>query len=131
LSDSAITIARALVEALAALRQAETAVNAALRLIEGEPAQVASRTGAAVRTTGVQILAVLAAHSQPLSLSEIADGVSSVRRDEDKPKRGGGTRYQELCRTSLHRLIARGLVERVEPPDKRRGGLVRFARPAS
>lgn len=41
-----------------------------------------------------------------------------VRRGEDVPRRKGGTRYQEMCRTALGRLIERGLVERVEPSNR-------------
>ena len=86
----------------------------------------AVRVSAAQRTTGTQILTVLASAGGPLTLGEIADAVVALRRGLDEPKARGGTRYGELCRSSILRLIDRGLVQRVEPANRR--GYVRFAR---
>lgn len=121
-----IAAASALVDALAALRRATDAVNAALAQISSGLPVPNVRQPAAQRTTGTQILAILASAGGPLTLGEIADAVVALRRGEDEPKGRGGTRYGEMCRTSLSRLIERGLVVRVEPEDKR--GFVRFAR---
>lgn len=125
MSDS-LPAASALIDALAALRKAEAAINAALAMIGTSSQVVTTRIGAAKRTTGTQILSVLANSAAPLTLIDIADGVVAIRRGEDEPRIGGGTRYQELCRSSLARLIQRGLVERVEPAS--RNELMRFRR---
>lgn len=124
----AAAAAAALTDALVALRRAEQAVNEAMAYVASETPPAPPRHYAAKRTTGTQILSVLAAAGEPLTLIDIADGVVAMRRDEDEPKPQGGTRYQELCRTSIGRLIERGLVERVPPADKR--GLMRFRRTA-
>ena len=121
-----ITAATAITDALVALAQAERALNTALAAIGSDAPAIVSRTQAAVRTTGTQVLAVLAAAGDPLTLIDIADGVCAMRRGEDVPRKNGGTRYQEMCRTAITRLIDRGLVERVPPDDKR--GLMRFRR---
>ena len=71
-------------------------------------------------------MAALAAAGEPITLIDIADAVVALRRGEDEPRARGGTRYQEMCRSALLRLIERGLVERVPPTDKR--GLMRFRR---
>jgi hypothetical protein len=123
---TAITAASALVEALSALHKAEQAINEALTAIGAEAPDPVTRQAVAVRTTGTQVLSVLSAASEPLTLIDIADGVVALRRGEDTPRPRGGTRYQEMCRTALHRLILRGLVRRVEPKDKR--DLMRFER---
>ena len=116
--------ASALLDALVALRQAEAAVNAALRLLGTGSPHPTDRKRITERTTSTQIRAVLAAASEPLTLIDIADGVLAIRRGEDEPKGRGGTRYQELCRSSLARLIEGRLVERVPPTD--RTGFMRF-----
>lgn len=126
MTGSSTEAASALVDALASLAKAQQAVNLALAHIGAGTPPPPTRKHAAVRTTGTQIMAVLAAAAEPLTLIDIADGVVAIRRDEDEPKKRGGTRYQELCRTSLSRLIDRGLVERVPPADKK--GLMRFRR---
>ena len=118
--------ASALVDALSALRRAEAAVNAALAHMGTGLPVPAVRVSAAQHTTGTQILTVLASAGGPLTLGEIADAVVALRRGLDEPKAGGGTRYGELCRSSILRLIDRGLVRRVEPKDNK--GLMRFAR---
>lgn len=71
-------------------------------------------------------MSVLANSAGPITLIDIADGILAIRRGEDEPKIRGGTRYQEMCRSSLVRLIERGLVERV--PPKSRDELMRFRR---
>jgi hypothetical protein len=119
--------ASALVDALAALATATKAVNAALGEIQGG-APATTREAVAQRTTGTQVLAALATAGEPLTLQDVADAIVAIRRGEDEPRRGGGTRYQEMCRNALSRLIERGLVERVEPETKR--GLMRFRRVA-
>lgn len=108
-------IKTALVEAMAHASKAMRLVEAALVALGTEGAAPPSRAGAAVRTTSTQILAVMSRTLEPMTLIDIADGVVAIRRGEDEPKRGGGTRYQELCRTSLSRLVERGLVRRVPP----------------
>jgi hypothetical protein len=125
---STITAASALVEALSALHRAEQAINQALTAIGAEAPDPVTRQMVAVRTTGTQVLSVLSAASEPLTLIDIADGVVALRRGEDTPKPRGGTRYQEMCRTALQRLILRGLVRRIEPTNKR--GLMKFERVA-
>ena len=125
MSDTTV-LTTLLVEALAHLARAQQAVNTVLAAIGTGTAQPDTRAHAAQRTTGTQILAVMADHHGPVTLLDITDGVVALRRSEDEPRKGGGTRYQEICRTSLGRLIDRGLVERVPPADKR--GLMRFRR---
>jgi hypothetical protein len=125
-TDSTIAAASALVTALAALTQAKASVERALGILQSEaPPADGLKTGAAVRTTSVQILHALTQSSDPMSLAAIAESVVAIRRGEDQPK-GGGTRYQEMCRSSLKRLIAQGVVERVEPTSKH--DLMRFRR---
>lgn len=118
--------ASALVDALAAIHKAEIAINLALVALGSSSMDPPTRVQAAQRTTGTQILSVLANSAGPLTLIDIADGVLAIRRGEDEPRARGGTRYQEMCRSSLLRLIERGLVERVEPTSKR--DLMRFRR---
>lgn len=125
MSDN-LPAASALIDALAALRKAEVAINAALALIGTSSQAAPTRVMAAKRTTGTQILSVLANSAGPLTLIDIADGILAIRRGEDEPKGRGGTRYQEMCRSSLVRLIERGLVERV--PPKSRDEFMRFRR---
>lgn len=125
MSDN-LPAASALIDALAALRKAELAINDALALIGTSSPAATTRVMVATRTTGTQILSVLANSACPLTLIDIADGVIAIRRGEDEPKGRGGTRYQEMCRSSLVRLIDRGLVERV--PPKSRDGFMRFRR---
>jgi hypothetical protein len=74
----------------------------------------------------LQSVAQLIGGRMTLADIEIAEGVVAIRRGEDEPRVGGGTRYQEMCRSALLRLIERGLVARVEPTDRR--GLMRFRR---
>ena len=112
---STITTASALVEALSALHKAEQAINEALTSIGAEAPVPMTREMVAVRTTETQVLAVLAAAAEPLTMIDIADGVVALRRGEDK-----------MCRTALMRLIFRGLVRGIKPTDKR--GLMRFER---
>lgn len=126
MSVNNLPAAAALIEALAALHKAEVAINTALSLIGTTSPAPVTRVSAAVRTTGTQVMAVLSAASEPLTLIDIADGVCAIRRGEDEPRARGGTRYQEMCRSSILRLIERGLVKRVEPTDKR--GRMRFQR---
>jgi hypothetical protein len=123
---TSIIAASALIDALAALHKAEQAINDALSAIKQDAPAPVTRQMVAVRTTGTQVLSVLSASAEPLTLIDIADGVVAIRRGEDTPKPHGGTRYQEMCRTALQRLILRGLVRRVEPTDKR--GLMKFER---
>jgi c-di-GMP-binding flagellar brake protein YcgR len=112
--------ASVLIEALAALGAAKSAVEAALAALSaGQTYIPATRYTAAVRTTATQVLAILAENGQPMTLIDIADAVVALRRDEDEPKKRGGTRYQEMCRNAIVRLIERGLVRRVEPREKR------------
>jgi hypothetical protein len=118
--------ASALTDALVALAQAERAVTTALALIGADAPAPVTRVEVAQRTTSTQVMAVLAGAGEPLTLIDIADAVVTMRRGEDVPKKRGGTRYQEMCRTALSRLTERGLVVRVPPTDKR--GLMRFAR---
>lgn len=112
------TVALALVEALSALRMAEDEVRRALATLDNDfyPPR---RERPAVRTTGTQIMAVLARAGEPMNLIDIADAVIAMRRDEDAPRKRGGTRYQEICRTALQRLIERALVRRIEPTTPR------------
>ena len=124
-----LAAANALIDALSALAMARDAVNAALLAVGADAPEPPTRQGAVVRTTSTQIMSVLAASSDPLTLIDIADGVCALRRGEDEPKKGGGTRYQEMCRTSLSRLIDRGLVARVPPASKT--DLMRFKRSGS
>jgi hypothetical protein len=126
MSATVTPAATALVNALAALAQARREIEAALHCVGAEGYEPPTRQSAAVRTTGTQVLYVLSSAAEPLALPDIADGVCALRRGEDEPKARGGTRYQEMCRTALARLIERGLVVRVEPTTKR--GLMRFAR---
>jgi hypothetical protein len=112
------SISDALVDALSALARAEAAVQLALSMVGSDAPPVATRLGAAVRTTSTQVVSVLATASEPLELRDIADGVCAIRRGEDVPKGRGGTRYGEMCRTAISRLIERGMVVRVEPTDK-------------
>lgn len=118
--------ASSLVDALSAIAKAEDAIHTALACIGATSSAPPDRKSVATRTTGTQILAVLAASQDPLTLIDIADGVVSIRRGEDTPRKNGGTRYQELCRAALQRLIDRRLVERVEPVGKT--DLMRFRR---
>jgi hypothetical protein len=122
---TSLSAASALLDAIVALDRAKAAINTALRSIGTDEPLPTDRKRIGERTTGTQIRAVLAAASEPLTLIDIADGVLAIRRGEDEPKGRGGTRYQEMCRSSLARLIERGLVRRVPPPDKK--GFVRFA----
>lgn len=110
--------ATALVDALAALRKAEQAVQIALAHVQGRTPPRDVKASAAVRTTSVQVLHALSQAPHPITLQDVADAVVSIRRGEDEPRKRGGTRYQELCRTALVRLIDRGLVERVEPATR-------------
>lgn len=127
MSDGELTVAAVLVEALAAISQAKAQIEAALAAASAGLTHVpATRRTAAVRTTSTQILTILAEIGQPTTLVDIADAVVALRRDEDEPRRGGGTRYQEMCRNALTRLIERGLVRRVEPTDRR--GMMMFER---
>lgn len=121
-----IDAAAALTEALVALAEAERAINLALSAIGAAEPPPVTRQEVAVRTTSTQILSVLASSNLPLTLIDVADGVVAIRRGEDEPKKGGGTRYREMCRTALVRLIDRGLVERIPPPDK--NGFMKFRR---
>jgi hypothetical protein len=121
-------VAQMIVEALASNAKARDLLNQALALCGIDPVDPPGRERVAQRTTGTQIMAVLASHDGPMSLGEIADCVAGMRRGEDEPRKQGGTRYQEMCRTSIVRLIERGMVERVEPETKR--GLMRFERRA-
>jgi hypothetical protein len=116
--NHALAAASTLVDALAALEQAKKAVSAALSLIKGEMPAPDIKVSAAVRTTGVQVLHALAGSSEPMTLQDIADAIVAIRRGEDEPKPGGGTRYQEMCRTALGRLVERGVVRRIEPSSK-------------
>ena len=118
--------ASALIDALAALAQARIAVEAALHHIGVEGYQAPDRASVAQRTTSTQVMAVLAGYQEPITLIDVADGLAALRRGEDTPRPQGGTRYQEMARHALVRLIERGLVRRVEPGDKR--GLMRFQR---
>lgn len=119
-------LAAQLVEALAHLAKAQSTVNAVLLAMGTKTPPPTTREHAARRTTSLQILCVMADYAEPITLIDIADGVVAIRRGEDEPKKQGGTRYQEMCRTSLSRLIERGIVERVEPETKR--GMMRFRR---
>jgi len=116
----------ALIDALVALATARKAVEAALGQLGAEGYEPPTRQGAATRTTGTQVLYALSEAAEPLTLIDIADAVCALRHGEDEPRKGGGTRYQEMCRSSLMRLIERGLVERVEPTDRK--GMMRFKR---
>ena len=93
--------------------------------IGGDTPPPITRFGAAVRTTSTQVVSVLAAASEPLELRDIADGVCAIRQGVDEAKGRGGTRYGEMCRTAITRLIERGIVVRVPPGDKQ--GRMRFA----
>jgi hypothetical protein len=123
---STIDATSALIDALAALAKAEKAINLALAAIGLEAPKPPTRTQVAVRSSGAQILAILASAGEPITLIDIADGIVAMRRDEDEPRKRGGTRYQELARNALGRLIDRGLVERVPPPN--RHGFMKFQR---
>jgi hypothetical protein len=120
--------AAALTDALVALAKAERAINLALAALGADAPAPVTRQEVAVRTTSTQVLAVLSAAGEPLPLIDVADGILALRRGEDEPKKGGGTRYQEMTRTAIARLVERGLVERVPPADKR--GLMKFRRTA-
>lgn len=127
MADQQQAISSVLIEALAAVNQAKAQIEAALTAASAGLTHVpATRQSAAVRTTSTQVLAVLAEVGQPMTLIDIADAVVALRRDEDEPRKGGGTRYQEICRNALTRLIDRGLVRRVEPSERR--GMMRFER---
>ena len=105
--------ASALVDALAALAQAEAAVQLALvSLGQDTPAPGAVRP---FHTTAGHIMAVLALAKEPLELRDIADRVCALKKDTDTPKSGGGTRYGELCRLSVTRQIERGRICQVAP----------------
>jgi hypothetical protein len=119
------TVADALVDALSALAKAEAAVQLALSALGQDAPPPVTRLGAAQRTTSTQVMSILANASEPLDLRDIADGVCAIRQGVDVPKGRGGTRYGEMCRTAITRLIERGLVVRVEPTD--RTGRMRFA----
>jgi hypothetical protein len=105
--NPAIVAATSLVDALSALEAARNAVSAALAAVQGQTPARDIKASVAVRTTGVQVLHALAKSPEPLTLQEIADEVVAIRRSEDEPKPGGGTRYQEMCRTAIGRLIER------------------------
>jgi len=121
------TAAAALSEALIALRQAELAVQSALAALAGEPQRHAPQNPAQ-RTTTAQILMTLTKAAEPLTLAEIAAGVVAVRTGlEDRPRKNGGTQWQENCRKALSRLIDQGVVVRVPPPNKT--GFMAFALP--
>jgi hypothetical protein len=119
----------ALAKADAALAKAEAAVTLALSALGQEAPPPVTRLEVGARTTSTQVMTILARAGGPLTLVDIADGVVAIRRGKDTPKRRGGTRYQELCRTALTRLIDRGVVERVPPADNR--GMMRFQRIAA
>lgn len=108
----------ALIDALAALRRAQQAIELALAHVQGQTPAREVKASAAVRTTSVQVMHALAQAPDPLTLQDIADAVVAIRRGEDEPKKRGGTRYQELCRTALARLVKQGLIERVEPNSR-------------
>lgn len=110
--------ATALIDALAALRRAQQSVEVAMAYVQGRMPPREVKASAAVRTTSVQVLHALAQAPEPLTLQDIADAVIAIRRGEDEPKKHGGTRYQELCRTAIGRLARQGLVERVEPTSR-------------
>jgi hypothetical protein len=110
--------ATALVDAMAALRKAQSALEIALAVVQARTPPREIKASAAVRTTSVQVLHALSQAPHPITLQDVADAVLAIRRGEDEPRRGGGTRYQELCRNALLRLIERGLVERVAPTLK-------------
>ena len=119
------TIADALVDALGALAKAEAAVRTAMAAIGRDAPPPVTRFGAAVRATSTQVVSVLAVAGEPLELRDIADGVCAIRRDVDEPRGRGGTRYGEMCRAALARLVERGIVVGVPPDDKT--GRMRFA----
>lgn len=112
------TIADALVDALVALAKAEASVQLALSSMGQDAPPPVTRLGAAVRHTSTQVVSVLANACEPLELRDIADGVCAIRKGMDVPKGRGGTRYGEMCRTAITRLIERGVVTRVEPKDR-------------
>ena len=124
--SATLSAASALVDAIAALNKAKAAVEAALGTLGADGYEPPTRQQAAVRTTSTQILYALGEAREPLTLVDIADAVCAMRRGEDEPRHNGGTRYQEMCRSSLLRLIERGAVRRVPPANKE--GLMRFAR---
>jgi hypothetical protein len=102
-----MAVASALVEALERPAQSASLSRSGAGVIQGRLPIQAAVAPAAVRTTGVQVMHVLGSAGSPLTLQDIADGVVAIRRDEDVPKARGGTRYQEMCRTALGRLIER------------------------
>jgi hypothetical protein len=110
--------ATALIDAMAALRKADQALQIALAHVQGRTPPREVKASAAVRTTSVQVMHALAQAPDPLTLQDIADFVVAIRRGEDEPKSHGGTRYQELCRTAIGRLAKQGLIERGEPTSK-------------
>lgn len=112
------TVADALVDALSALAKAEAAVQLALSALGQDAPPPVTRLGVAQRTTSTQVVSVLANASEPLELRDIADGVCAIRQGVDVPKARGGSRYGEMCRTAVTRLVERGVVVRVEPSDK-------------
>lgn len=118
------TAADALVDALSALAKAEAAVQLALSALGQDAPPPVTRLGAAQRTTSTQVMSILATASEPLDLRDISDGVCAIRQGVDVPRGRGGTRYGEMCRTAITRLIERGLVVRVEPANKM--GRMRF-----
>lgn len=109
----------ALTDALSALATAEKAINIALSCIGADAPAPCTRQDVAARTTSDQVLSVLSSAGGPLTLIDVADGVVALRRGEDEPRKHGGTRYQEICRTALMHLIMRGLVERIDPHDRK------------
>jgi hypothetical protein len=125
-TSETIKLTSELVAALSDLASAQRRINAVLGALGSGSPPTPSRVSAAVRTTSTQILAVLSAAGEPLTLIDIADGVVALRRGEDEPRKGGGTRYQELARSSLARLVERNLVRRVPPAAKNE--LMKFER---
>lgn len=118
--------ASSLVTALAALKTAEAAIDAALANLRGNEGRVSTRQACAIRSTALQVLDVLTQAGEPLVLADIADGVVALRRGEDEIRKQGGTRYQEICRNAIKRLEKQKLIVRVPPTNKHE--LMRFAR---
>jgi hypothetical protein len=126
MADNAAQARILLSEAETLLARATRMVAEAFAILAEDAPPAPPRQHAAVRTTSTQILRVLAEHGTPLTLVDIADGVAALRRSDDEPRKNGGTKYQEMCRSSLARMIEQGRIVRVPPPDRR--GLMQFAR---
>ena len=81
---SNVEIANLLVNALDDIAKARQSVALAMAALAGDAPPMPTRHTVAVRTTSTQVMAVLASASDPLTLIDIAGGIS--RRLQPRPQ---------------------------------------------